>query len=57
LEQLLDLKVQPIQHPATMDRLLASELLEEEVQRLAEEPPSRDKPHGGHYCRWESNPD
>jgi hypothetical protein len=39
-----------------MARVLASELLEEEVQHLAGERYNRDKPHGGRYCRWGSNP-
>ncbi|NBB84882.1 MAG: IS256 family transposase [Bacteroidetes bacterium] len=56
MEQPLDVKLQLIQHHATMARLLASELLEEEVERLAGERYSRDKPHGGRYCRWGSNP-
>jgi len=56
MEQPLDVKLQLIQHHATMARLLASELLEAEVERLAGERYSRDKPHGGRYCRWGSNP-
>ena len=38
-----------------MARLLAGELLEEEVECLAGERYSRDKPHGGRFCRWGSN--
>ena len=56
MEQPLDVKLQLIQHHAMMARLLASELLEEEVECLAGERYSRDKPHGGRFCRWGSNP-
>ena len=56
MEQPLDVKLQLIQHHAMMARLLASELLEEEVECLAGERYSRDKPHGGRFCRWGATP-
>jgi len=51
-----DVKLYLIQHYAELARLLASEVLEDEVRGLCGERYSRDKPHGGLYRRWGSNP-
>lgn len=60
LEHLLDqppeVKLQLLQHHAEIARLLAGEILEEEVESLVGERHSRDRPCGRHYCRWGWNP-
>jgi len=56
LDQPIDVKLQLLQHHAEMARLLAEEILVEEVEMLAGERYSRDKPHGGRYSRWGCNP-
>jgi transposase-like protein len=55
LDQPIDVKLQLLQHHAQMARLLAGEILEEEVESLAGERYSRDKPHDGRYSRWGTN--
>lgn len=56
LEHGLDVKLHLLQHHAEMARLLAREIMEEEVTSLAGERYSREKPHRGRYCRWGCNP-
>lgn len=56
LEQGIDVKLHLLQHHAEMARLLAQEIMEEEVIGLAGERYSREKPQGGRYSRWGSNP-
>lgn len=56
LDHGIDVKLQLLQHHAEMARLLAQEIMEEEVIGLAGERYSRDKPHGGRYSRWGCNP-
>lgn len=56
LEHGIDVKLQLLQHHAEMARLLAREIMEEEVIGLAGERYSRDKPHDGRYARWGCNP-
>lgn len=56
LEHGIDVKWQLLQHHAEMARLLAREIMEEEVVGLAGERYSRDKPNGGRYSRWGCNP-
>ena len=55
LDQPIDVKLHLLQHHAQMARLLAGEILEEEVESLAGEKYSRDKPHDGRYSRWGTN--
>jgi len=55
LDQPIDVKLQLLQHHAQMARLLAGEILEDEVELLAGERYSRDKPHDGRYSRWGTN--
>jgi transposase-like protein len=55
LDQPIDVKLQLLQHHAQMARLLAGEILEEEIESLAGERYSRDKPHKGRYSRWGTN--
>jgi len=52
----LDVKLHLIQHYAELARLLAQEVLSDEVCSLCGERYSREKPHGGTYRRWGSNP-
>lgn len=56
LDRGLDVKLHLLQHHAEMARLLAREIMDDEVVRLAGERYSREKPHGGRYSRWGSNP-
>lgn len=56
LDQPIDVKLQLLQHHAQMARLLAGEILEEEVETLVGERNSRDHPTGEHLCRWGANP-
>jgi len=56
MEQPRDVKSKLIQYHAMIARLLASELMEEEVECLAGERYSRDKLCGGRHCRCGSNP-
>jgi transposase-like protein len=55
LDQPIDVKLQLLRHHAQMARLLAGEILEDEVESLAGERYSRDKPHDGRYSRWGTN--
>ena len=55
LDQPIDVKLHLLQHHAQMARLLAGEILEDEVESLAGERYSRDKPHDGRYSRWGTN--
>ncbi|NBB87923.1 MAG: hypothetical protein GVY12_17110 [Bacteroidetes bacterium] len=56
LDQPIDVKLQLLQHYAEMARLLATEIMNEEVETLAGARYSRQKPHGGRYRRWGCNP-
>jgi len=56
LDQPVKVKLQLLQHYAEMARLLAGEIMDEEVETLAGERYSRDKPYGGRYRRWGQNP-
>ncbi len=51
----IDTKLHLLQHHAKMARLLAEEILEEEVEALAGERHSRERPSGKHLCLWGSN--
>lgn len=52
----LDVKLHLLMHYAELARLLASEILDEEVIGLCGERYSRDKPLDARYRRWGSNP-
>lgn len=52
----LDVKLHLLMHYAELARLLAREILDEEVIGLCGEHYSRDKPLEGRYRRWGSNP-
>ena len=52
----LDVKLHLLQHYAELARLLAREILDEEVGCLCGERYSRNKPLDGRYRRWGSNP-
>ncbi|QXD16667.1 transposase [Rhodocaloribacter litoris] len=52
----LDVKLHLLQHYAELARLLAREILDEEVVGLCGARYSRDKPLEGRYRRWGSNP-
>lgn len=52
----MDTKLQLLKHHADIARLLAEEILEEEVEALAGERHSRDRPCGKHLRRWGYNP-
>jgi len=52
----LDMKLHLIQHHAQMAYILAEEVLEDETASLTGEKYHRDKPLGGRYRRWGSNP-
>jgi transposase-like protein len=56
LDQPVKVKLQLLQHYAEMARLLAGEIMDEEVETLTGRCYSRDKPHGGRYRRWGCNP-
>lgn len=56
LDQPIDVKLQLLQHHAEVARLLASEILTEEVESLVGERHSEERPCGRHYCRWGHNP-
>jgi transposase-like protein len=56
LDQPIEVKLHLLQHYAEMARLLATEIMDEEVEMLAGERYSRDKPHGRRYRRWGRNP-
>ena len=56
LDQPIDVKLQLLQHHAEIARLLAGEILEEEVESLVGERHSEERPCGRHYCRWGRNP-
>ena len=56
LDQPVKVKLQLLQHYAEMARLLAGEIMDEEVETLAGKRYSRAKPCGGRYRRWGSNP-
>jgi len=56
LNQPIDVKLHLLSHYAEMTRLLAAEIMDEEVETLAGERYSRDKPCGGRYRRWGHNP-
>ena len=52
----IDTKLQLLKHHADMARLLAEEILEEEVEAVAGEHNSRNCPCGRHLHRWGYNP-
>jgi len=52
----LDMKLQLVQHHAQMAYLLAQEIMEDETASLTGQKYHRDKPLGGRYSRWGSNP-
>jgi len=56
LDQPLDVKLQLLQHHAEIARLLAGEIMDEEVESVAGERQSEDHPCGRHLCRWGHNP-
>jgi transposase-like protein len=56
LDQPVKVKLQLLRHYAEMARLLATEIMDEEVETLTGERYSRDKPCGGRYRRWGRNP-
>jgi len=56
LDGSIDTKLHLPSRHAKMARLLAEEILEEEVEALAGERHSRERPSGKHLCRWGSNP-
>lgn len=56
LEQGIDTKIALLQHYQHLGCLLAEEIMAEEVQSLAGESYSRDKPYNGRYSRWGTNP-
>ena len=49
LDERVEVKLHLLQHYAEMARLLAAEIMEEEVETLAIEHYSRDKPRSGRY--------
>lgn len=51
-----DVKLTMLQRSTEVIRVLAASILEEEVRSLAGERYARQKPHGGRYVRWGSNP-
>jgi transposase-like protein len=56
LDASINTKLYLLRHHAKMARLLAEEILEEEVAALAGERHSRERPSAKHLCRWGSNP-
>lgn len=52
----LDVTLHLLAHYAELARLLAREILDEEVMHLVVPRYSRKKPHGGRYYRWGSSP-
>lgn len=56
LESPLEIKIALIEHHMELARMLVREILDEEVCQLAGERYSRNKPYGGRYSRWGSNP-
>ena len=56
LEAPFEIKMALIEHHMELARMLVREILDEEVCQLAGERYSRDKPYGGRYSRWGSNP-
>ena len=52
----LDMKLHMVQHHAQMAYLLAGELLNEELEYLTGQRHERDKPLGGRFRRWGTNP-
>jgi len=52
----LEVKLHLLQHYAKLAELLAREIMDEEVTALAGERYSREKPCGGRYSRWGTNP-
>ena len=51
-----DVKLAMLQRSTEVIRVLAASILEEEVRMFAGERYAREKPHGGRYVRWGSNP-
>ncbi len=52
----LDMKLQMVRHHAQMAYLLAGEIMNDELVYLTGERHTRDKPLGGQFRRWGSNP-
>jgi hypothetical protein len=55
LDQPIEVKLHLLRHYAEMARLLAGEIMDEEIETLTGRRYSRDEPHGGRYRRWGSN--
>lgn len=51
-----EVKMALIEHHMELARMLVREILDEEVCQLAGDRYSREKPYGGRYSRWGSNP-
>lgn len=51
-----NVKLALLQHHLELARIMVRELLDEEVEATAGERYSHDKPHGGRYSRWGTNP-
>ena len=56
LDSGLDVKLHLLQHYTNLARLLAAEILDDEVGSLCGKPYSRNKPLNGRYRRWGHNP-
>lgn len=56
LEQDLDVKITALQHHLDISRMLVNDILEDEVNQHTGAWYSREKPHGGRYSRWGTNP-
>jgi transposase-like protein len=56
LEQDLDVKITALQHHLDISRMLVNDILEDEVIQYAGSWYSHEKPYGGRYNRWGSNP-
>jgi len=56
LDQPTDVKLRLLQHHAEIARLLAGEIMDEEVESVVGERQSEDHPCGRHLCRWGHNP-
>ena len=56
LEQPLDVKMEVMQSHLSICQIIANQIMNEELIRLAGERYSRDKPMDGRYSRWGTNP-
>lgn len=55
-DQPIDVKMELMQSHLSLCQIIANEIMQEEVYRLAGSRYSRDKPHEGRYSRWSTNP-